>query len=761
MFWSKRHGARRADIRKNRPDTNSRRWAELRANGTAGSLWVVGGFCVATILIMMLRDSVVPYHPGDYTPTDIVARVPFHFADSEQLTRLRQNARRAEPRVYMDNGDVYAQLKDLLIKLPERVAKLKSEELPLFLKQLLDAGSLALLQEYATPAQNEKYVTQINQYLDELAKINPIVLPEDQRHEELSSIDRTIVIPSRGMTPIRADSVYSNQQLEELRGQLLGIARDHIAATLAPKIVALTIDSFRNNPTQTLDVQHTAEAQDLAAQKITAADADIPYEPKQTIVSRGEVSMKGWQLLRAENDAYLAQDGNIWKSRAGTATSVILLTLVLAVYTARFQLRVIRNQARGVAIVGLLYSMLVIAQLAGVGSSPMYVFGIAPTIVVAMILTIAYDQRFATGIGTIHAALVTLALNQSLSFFLVLFTGVMICCFLLNDIRTRSKLIEVGGVTAVVLIFASCAASFVQLYPIQFMFRNALYAGAAGLGVGFVVLGILPFIEKAFRITTSMTLLELADVSHPLLRRLSLEAAGTYNHSLQVATLSEEAAEAIGANSLLCRVGAYYHDIGKINKPDYFVENQEKGENRHLSLNPNVSYLIITGHVKDGVAMAKEYNLPTKLLPFIEQHHGTTLVEFFYKRACDSCDPDGPKISEHEFRYNGPKPKSKEIAILMLADCVESAMRTMAEPTSARIEALVNDLAMKRLVDGQFDECDLTMRDLERVQRSLAKTLQSFYHARIPYPSTRGMTSAPGDSSASSTSSSSGATKAG
>ena len=194
-----------------------------------------------------------------------------------------------------------------------------------------------------------QYTAQINQYLDELVtKINPIVLPEDQRHEELAmSLNRTIVIQSRSTTPIRVDAVYSNQQLEELRAQLLGYAQNRIKDTLAPKIVALTIDSFRNNPTQTLDVQHTAEAQDLAAQKITAADADIPYEPKQTIVPRGEVSMKGWQLLRAENDAYLSQDGNIWKSRAGTATSVILLTLVLAVYTARFQLRVIRNQARG------------------------------------------------------------------------------------------------------------------------------------------------------------------------------------------------------------------------------------------------------------------------------------------------------------------------------------------------------------------------------------------------------------------------------
>jgi len=240
-----------------------------------------------------------------------------------------------------------------------------------------------------------------------------------------------------------------------------------------------------------------------------------------------------------------------------------------------------------------------------------------------------------------------------------------------------------------------------------------------------------------------MTLLELADASHPLLKRLAVEAPGTYNHSLQVATLAEEAAEAIGANSLLCRVGSYYHDIGKLMKPDYFVENQSGGKNRHLSLNPNVSFLIIINHVKDGVAMGKEYNLPTKLISFIEQHHGTTLVEFFYQQACDNCDPEGPKISEHQFRYPGPKPKSKETAIVMLADCVESATRAMAEPTSSRIDTLVHDLTMKRLLDGQFDECDLTMRDIERIERALAKTLQGIYHGRIAYPSTKNVGMAP------------------
>jgi cyclic-di-AMP phosphodiesterase PgpH len=275
---------------------------------------------------------------------------------------------------------------------------------------------------------------------------------------------------------------------------------------------------------------------------------------------------------------------------------------------------------------------------------------------------------------------------------------------------------------------------------------NSLYAGAAGLSAGFVVLGTLPFIEKSFRITTGMTLLELADASHPLLRRLALEAPGTYSHSLQVATLAEAAAEAIGADSLLCRVSAYYHDVGKINKPDYFVENQQQGQqNRHVNLTPNVSFLIIKGHVMDGIEMAREYQLPTKLFSFIQQHHGTTLVEYFYHSAKLQQEKTGDdtEVSETDFRYPGPKPKSKEVGILMLADCAESATRSMVEPTAARIETLVHDLMMKRLLDGQFDDSELTMKDLDRIEKSLTKTLLSIYHGRLSYPSTAKLTVAP------------------
>ena len=267
------------------------------------------------------------------------------------------------------------------------------------------------------------------------------------------------------------------------------------------------------------------------------------------------------------------------------------------------------------------------------------------------------------------------------------------------------------------------------------------------MSVGVLTLALLPTIERVFDVTTGMTLIELRDSKQPLLRQLQQRAPGTYNHSLNVAAIGEAAAEAIRADSLLTYVGALYHDIGKMNKPEYFVENQVGGPNKHDKLSPAMSLLVIVGHVKDGVAMAREANLPASIQHFIEAHHGTTLVEFFYNRARKQAEqtarkgeggePDLPE--EIEYRYPGPKPRTKECAILMLADAVESATRTMVEPTPSRIDALVRALANKRLMDGQFDECELTLRDLQTISESISKSVASIYHGRVLYPSTAGM----------------------
>jgi putative nucleotidyltransferase with HDIG domain len=482
----------------------------------------------------------------------------------------------------------------------------------------------------------------------------------------------------------------------------------------------------------------TKSAEDRAATDVTTADATERYPHDMVIVPKGPITDRDWQVLRAENQAYLATEeaGGV-KQWCGTAMIVFMLTVVLSAYVGKFQPRVMRNPMRATALAGLMIAMLLVSGLSGIGSGSLYLFGIAPTIVAAIILTIAYDQRFAVGVASVEAVLVTFGLNQEVGFFVILLVGILVTCFFLDDVRTRSKLIEVGGLAAIAMMLVTAATQMTSLEAMRYVMQNTLYAGAAGLAAGFVILGILPFIERTFHITTSMTLLELADATQPLLRRLAIEAPGTYNHSLQVATLADAAAEAIGANALVCRVGAYYHDVGKINKADYFTENQTpESPNRHLNLSPNVSLGIIIAHVRDGMTLAREHHLPPTLLQFIQQHHGTTLVEYFYNEACrKQAGSEAPAVSETQFRYPGPKPKSRETAILMLADCCESACRAMPQPNAEKIEGLVHELVDRRMRDGQFDECDLTMRDIDRISRSLVKTLLGIYHGRIAYPS--------------------------
>ncbi|MEA2736075.1 MAG: cyclic-di-AMP phosphodiesterase PgpH [Humisphaera sp.] len=760
-LWSRKSVSRREQIRKDRPDTTARKWEHLRSNGVIVSLQIAAVFWVAATGILMLRQDVVPYRPGQWAHHDIISRVDFTFMDKQQLAEAQRLARQNSPRVYTAVPDVWKPLEEKLLALPDLVAGVPTlNELSPELREVLDAGAFTPLKEiHANERRRTAYNNSIKAFIASLKQFDPanpakslIILKFNARSAERDSGKEIIVrgIDASGnlaVAQVKSEVTFAPEITEDLLPRLSRLADEKIGdIALSPKIAALTLKSIK--PNFVIDEGATAEEQNRAANVVTATQGQINYRRNQPLVLKGEIEDRHWQLLRAEHEAFVQTlDRNRIKQTIGLAAIVLLITTVLATYVMKYQPKVVKKHPRAIAICALLLSMLLMAQLAGIGTNPLFVFGVAPTILVAMILTIAYDQRFAMGIATLHAVLVSIALSQGLSFFVILFAGVMTCCYLLDDIRTRSKLIEVGGATALAMMAATFASGLISMDPVKwFIIKNCLYTGAAGIATGFVVLGILPFIEKAFRITTSMTLLELADASHPLLRRLSVEAPGTYNHSLQVATIAEACAEAIHVNSLLSRVASYYHDVGKINKPDYFCENQSDGINRHMNLSPSVSLLIIIGHVKDGVELAKEYNLPTSILPFIQQHHGTTLVEFFYHQAMtkkDQSAPDQPAISEVQYRYPGPRPRTKEIAIVMVADAVESATRAMQEPSAGRIEALVHELVMKRLLDGQFDDCDLSMREIQQIERSCVKSLLSIYHGRIAYPSSATIQGAP------------------
>tara|TARA_B100000315_G_C14570957_1_gene585478 strand:+ start:1270 stop:2694 length:1425 start_codon:yes stop_codon:yes gene_type:complete len=314
-----------------------------------------------------------------------------------------------------------------------------------------------------------------------------------------------------------------------------------------------------------------------------------------------------------------------------------------------------------------------------------------------------------------------------------LFAGSITAAMLSYRVRRRFQVIRAGFLGGLVQFLAAFIMEreqsfFILSGPDLNLFSVCFLNGIISASL---FAGILPFFEYIFKVVTNISLLELSDFNNPLMRRLILEAPGTYQHSLVVANLSESAAESIGANSLLARVGSYYHDIGKMLKPEYFVENLVNCKDMHKKLKPSMSKLIIFNHVKEGAELAKKSHLNPKIIDFIYQHHGKTLVYYFYQRA-KMLEPEGKH--EEEYRYPGPKPQSKETAIVALADTIEALSRTLDEPNPSRIEEMVRDLVKKRFMEGELDESSLTLKDLEKITQSFIRVLNAMFHVRINYP---------------------------
>jgi len=308
--------------------------------------------------------------------------------------------------------------------------------------------------------------------------------------------------------------------------------------------------------------------------------------------------------------------------------------------------------------------------------------------------------------------------------------------YVISSYRERAALLRAGLVVGGTGAMGALALEILRgnLDPVSVTLYGAGLAFIGGaVGVGLVISFSLPLLEGMFNVLTDIRLLELSNVNNPLLSELAVRAPGSYNHSLVVGTLAEEGAKSIGANSLFCRVAAFYHDIGKVNHAEYFVENQ-RGVNPHDKLTPSMSALIISSHVKDGIKMAREAGLPEQIVDIIPQHHGTKMMTFFYEKARAQTDPALGPIKEEDFRYPGPKPQTREGAIFMLADAVEAAARTVEDPTPNRLMEVIRKLTNSIVLDGQLDECDLTFADLDRIQQAFQRLLVSMYHRRVEYP---------------------------
>ena len=350
----------------------------------------------------------------------------------------------------------------------------------------------------------------------------------------------------------------------------------------------------------------------------------------------------------------------------------------------------------------------------------------------SILLAILVDDKMAFVYAFFISLLHSAQGNYHLPLFLVSIFGSLAGIFYMRSLRRRSDIFWPGIVVGVVNV-----VTIIALYLIGEIGEELILTVLAGAANGLITaIGIVPGslipLEWLLGIATNIRLLELSDLNHPLLKRMAMQAPGTYHHSLMVGNMAEAAAEEIGANSLLARVGSYYHDVGKMNKPLYFSENQRGGKNRHDELTPNMSALVLTAHAKEGVELAREHRLNQPIVDFIEQHHGNSLMPFFYQKAMELAP--NHDVDEANFRYAGPRPQSREIAICMLADSVEAASRTLANPTHGHIKTMVEKIVNNKFVDTQLDECDLTLKDLHAIADSFVRVLAGYLHSRVEYP---------------------------
>lgn len=462
----------------------------------------------------------------------------------------------------------------------------------------------------------------------------------------------------------------------------------------------------------------------------------VKFRAGQLLAEAGRpLSFQQIQVLRHEHTAVVLS--RPWSARLVRFFSLWLLVVALlglsGVYLRLRTSEIFRDERRLMVLVALALAAAALAQWL---SHEAWRGELIPLLVFSEGVAIALGRQLAMLFGSLVALAIVVALGQSVPTLLVLLGTMAVACVQLGQVRTRSKLIQVGAIAGAAAFVLTLAGSTLQNGSLTAMaWRSAFYNGLWTLAAGFLIFGLLQPFEKLFGVLTDISLLELADMSQPLLQELLRRAPGTHNHSVLVGAMAEAAAEAIGARGLLARVGAYYHDVGKMLQPHFFVENQTQGENRHEGLRPGMSTLVVMSHVKDGVDLAKQYHLPQAIIDFIEQHHGTTLVRYFFDRATEewrNC-PELPAVDESAFRYGGPKPKTKEIAIVMLADSVESACRSLEDPSPSKIEHLVRQISRQKLEDGQFDECGLTLQELRKIENSLINSLVANYHGRIKY----------------------------
>jgi putative nucleotidyltransferase with HDIG domain len=774
-YSKKSRSERAASLRTRRLD-----WHEWIAR--AKKMGLISRFSIVIlaglILSLILRgwEPPFPYRIGYVPERAIPARIPFQIEDETQTDGLKIKAASEVPCVYENRKEplvlLQGDLHDALFSLRDHqpiqpLNEMQLASLEFFGSQTEGSSAVALDRQEIIDCIKKTLATDadISNFDSAIKKIfvplEDFGILQSLQHEPQKGNQRIIKVMQLGNDDQKFDVDVSRVRKAELIVTLKGSLErefknqfaDGSSDLLAQMIHRYIATRLPTTLTLREDLSNVARINAVNSVKPAMVSYETTYG---ALVPMGKLlGAKEIRLLRTEHEAYIEQMsiGQKFQRLAATWGLLAAVTLLCGFFIYQSRDRTpIRETPKLVRLV----SLATIAITAAVFASrdPFHV-EIIPVTLCAITAALVYGRPTALMLLAAISLVIAFSTGGDLAEFILTFSAAAGAILLCGRIRNRTRLVYVGLGVAL-LVFATCLGLGV-LTGQSLEFSSDPYGNAPSISVPFyssqliieaikqfalvalcgpLMVGLLPFIERLFDIETDLSLLELGDMSHPLLRQLAQRAPGTYNHSISVASLAESAAESIGANGLLVRVGACFHDIGKMFKPNYFVENQMPGSNRHDSLQPELSTLVIIAHVKDGADLAKQHHISQRIIDFIEQHHGTTLVEYFYQQAIkeNEGNEDLEAVSETQFRYPGPKPQTKEAAILMIADAVESATRALKEPNSSRIQTLVDQIAMKKLLDGQFDECELTLVELGTIKQSLVKNLNAIHHGRIKYP---------------------------
>ncbi|MDD4960878.1 MAG: HDIG domain-containing protein [Candidatus Marinimicrobia bacterium] len=708
------------------------------------------------------------YQMGDITRTDIIAPYDFDVLKPEALIR-REQSEALKKVAYV-------------FTLDESVKAEQAERAELFFQMAKTLeqryykyqGSLQTrnLERYSAPDLNKlnetvrtdsnAFVAISNAFREQYnitvaeSPFTEIYRPDDGNRLDISRIRENFIthlssLYESGVSDIPLDSIRSTQIAVRIQGvekpgtqkNIYDIASANAQLTEnlvkdieahSQKILISRIAGILIKPNLIFDKERTVTRQKDVISRIPLVAGKV-FKDEKIVGANTLITEEIYQKIYSLNVAEEKRNANIegWNAVLkilGDILVMVVIYMIFVIFLILYDKTIFSDVNR--------FLLLIICMMLslGLGSAVAMLapanIALVPMTITAMLLMVFFDERIAMVGSAVVLLVLTYVMGGAFRFIILHVFPVMMAIVALRSNRNRENVLRPLLFVIIGYIVGIAAVGISSLeQPSQLLNMSAMALGNAVVSV-LVTNGLMIMLERIFGVTTSLSLLELSDMNRPLLKRLSLEAPGTFNHSIVVGNLLETAAEKIGANSLLARVGAYYHDIGKLSKAEYFVENQASGNNKLDQLKPHMAAKVIISHVRNGLELAEEERLPDRIKDFIAMHHGTMLVDYFYQKAKEETGENS--VQENEFRYPGPKPNSKETGLLMIVEAAEAAVRSLVKPSPRNIEFKIDDVIEKRLYGGQLDECPLTIADVQNIKRAIYPMLVGLYHERLPYP---------------------------